>query len=69
MDWYVSCIAREVLAHGKIIAWCDVHVVIWKYQAGKHGKAWAVQSTLQSSDPITTLDYKEGKLIHSINLS
>lgn len=46
----------------KIIAWSDVHVVIWKYQSGKHGKTWVVQSTLQASDAITTLDFKEGKL-------
>jgi len=64
MDWYVTCDLRAILADGEIIAWCDVHVVIWKYQTGKHGKIWIVQSTLQSSDPIATLDYKEGRLYH-----
>jgi hypothetical protein len=64
MDWYVTCDLRAIHADGKIIAWCDVHVVIWKYQTGKHGRIWTVQSTLQSSDPITTLDYKEGRLYH-----
>ena len=64
MDWYVTCSLRAILADGKIIAWCDVHVVIWKYQTGKHGRVWTVQSTLQSSDPIATLDYKEGRLYH-----
>ena len=61
-----SSLPSDYLLMEKIIAWCDVHVVIWKYQTGKHGRIWIVQSTLQASDPITTLDFKEGKLPHNI---
>lgn len=59
MDGLVRDLAN-FCTDGQIIAWCDIHVVLWKYQTTKSGKWWTVQSILQSSDPITALDYKEG---------
>lgn len=62
ITWYVPrkvIIISSVLTE-KVLAWSDVHVVIWKAQSIKGTHTWAVHSTVHASEPITTLDYKEG---------
>lgn len=59
------CVPRKVfiIISGlteKVLAWSDVHVVLWKAQSIKGTHTWAVHSTVLASEPITTLDYKEG---------
>lgn len=48
------------VANVQIIAWTDVHVVLWSRQIIKGTNSWSVHSTVLASDPVTTVDYKEG---------
>jgi hypothetical protein len=62
ITWYVPrkvIIISSVLTE-KVLAWSDVHVVIWKAQSSKGTYTWAIHSAVLASEPITTLDYKEG---------
>ncbi|KAK8845415.1 hypothetical protein IAR55_006128 [Kwoniella newhampshirensis] len=55
----VSCSSSESL----IIAWSDVHVVLWQYLPSRSRGNWNVHSTVVASSPITCLDFLAGTLV------
>nr|XP_019048640.1 WD-repeat protein [Kwoniella bestiolae CBS 10118]OCF27570.1 WD-repeat protein [Kwoniella bestiolae CBS 10118] len=48
---------------GDIVAWTDVHVVLWQYLSSKKAGSWAVHSTVLASNPIQSLDFRAGTLV------
>ncbi|OCF41725.1 hypothetical protein I317_04429 [Kwoniella heveanensis CBS 569] len=49
-------------ADGLILAWSDVHVVLWRYLSSKGNAGWTVHSTVVATSCITCLDFVAGTL-------
>ncbi|WVQ94063.1 hypothetical protein IAU59_001141 [Kwoniella sp. CBS 9459] len=50
-------------AEGLILAWSDVHVVLWRYLSSKGNAGWTVHSTVVATSSITCLDFVAGTLV------
>ncbi|ORY25155.1 RAVE protein 1 C terminal-domain-containing protein [Naematelia encephala] len=55
----VCCIGKESL----IIAWSDIHVVIWQYVISKGRGSWTVHSTMVASAAVSCADFIDGSLV------